>query len=204
MVTDLRALKLQTNDEWLAFFKRRQAASVSEWERDGGTGERPWVYGVDLDDDPFVRLCQRADYGMFYFGRPGGDPQLTFPRFEFLDALREHATNAGERALSNAKMIVDGVHATRWDLDRDHSFMSKMKLPKLIPFVVSQAHEKCKAIGHKLEQELRQAIGEKLSQLKALKGIRAPNVEIEPIGFGDYIKRIRRMLPSGRDESDGG
>ena len=40
-------------------------------------------------------------------------------------------------------------------------------MPRLIPFVVYEAHEKCKALGHKLESELMQAISMRLSELKA-------------------------------------
>lgn len=204
MVTSLRELKAETPQEWLTWFKDRGQRQAEERRRHGGQAS---VLGsTDLEDDPYVRMCQEADYAMFYIGRPGGDPQVTLPRFEFMDALRGRAREErNDRVLRAAKAIIDGVHATQWTLDRDHNFLSRVRLPRLVPYVVYEAHEKCKVLGHKLEAELRQAIAANLAQIKALRGIPRARVDIEPISLSRYLTRAaNRLLSSGSVPADDG
>jgi hypothetical protein len=203
MVTSLRGRQLETPKEWLNWFQERQRAEVEEWRKSGGP--QSVFTSADLQDDPYVRMCQEADYAMFYFGQPGGDPQVGWPRFEFLDALRGLAPGAREsRVLTATQMIVDGVHATQWTLDRDHNYLSRFKLPRLIPYVVYEAHEKCKVLGHKLEAELRQAIAANLAQLKALRAFPGPKVDIEPISLTGYLARAaKRLFPARGAPAEG-
>jgi hypothetical protein len=139
-------------------------------------------------------MCQQADYAAFYFGKPGGEPEVTLPRFEFLDSLRkrrpEERTPRVERAV---ELIITGVHVTKWTLDREHNFMTARRMPRLVPYVVYEAHEKCKALGHKLEAELMQAITQRLSELKALRGLPVPRVEIEPVPLEQFRARLKRL-----------
>lgn len=198
--SDLRGLRVQKEDEWLDYFTQRQIRQAKEFEQRGG--EPSWFVGQELEDDPYVRMCQIADYASFYFGKPGGDPQLTLPRFEFMDALRRLDPGIRVRRVAKSvELIMSGVHLTKWSLDREHNFMAQRKMPRMIPYVVYEAHEKCKALGHKLESELRQAIAERLSYLKALRGLPVPKVQIEPVSVRDYLNRVSRRL-LGAEKSD--
>lgn len=187
-------------EDWRGWFERAKERARNEYEREGGN--RRWILQSDVEDDPYLQMCQKADYAMFYFGRPGEEePHLTFPRFEFMDALRRlDPTERRQRVRRSVDAIVSGIHATKWSLDRDHSLFTQLKLPKLVPHVVYEAHEKCKVWGHKLESELRQAIAAHLSKLKELRGLPVPKVEIEPIPLRKYMDKMRRVLGPG----DGG
>ena len=201
MVTSLRELNKRTPDEWLGYFEDRRDAQVREQRRNGGL--RPYLAKVNLEDEPYVGMCREADYGAFYFGRPGGDPQLTLPRFEFMDSLRGRPPDECERRVLNAvALMISGIDETRWQLDKDHNFLSSRKMPRLVPYVVYEAHEKCKALGHKLEAELRQAIAMRLSQLKALRGLPVPKVEIEPISIKAYLSNAVLLRSSSSEEPE--
>jgi len=65
---------------------------------------------------------------------------------------------------------------------------------------VYEAHEKCKALGHKLEAELMQAITQRLSELKALRGLPVPRVEIEPVPLEQFRARLKRLAVPPSEE----
>ena len=112
-----------------------------------------------------------------------------------MDSLREKGERERQQRVARAsELIIWGVHRSKWATDRDHNFMSARKLPRLVPYVVYEAHEKCKALGHKLESELRQAISARLSQLKASRGSVVSKVDIEPVSRDGYLSRMRRLL----------
>lgn len=192
LVTELRSLKRESNEEWLEYFTNRRDQQQSDFDRHGG--EPSWMLGQVLEDDPYIRMCQHADYAAFYFGRPGGEANITMPRFEFLDSLRRRNPAEREARVERAvELIVAGVHTTKWALDREHNFMTERRTPRLTPYVVYEAHEKCKALGHKLESELMQAISHRLSDLKALRGLQVPKIEIEPLPTEQYRARLKRL-----------
>ena len=199
LVTDLRFLRHSTSEEWLEYFRYRRAQQTGEYERYGG--EASWLVGQAVEDDPYVRMCQQADYAAFYFGRTMGEPHVTLPRFEFLDSLRRLSPEErGHRVTRTVELIIAGVHFSKWTLDREHNFMTHHHMPRLVPYVVYEAHEKCKALGHKLESELLQAITMRLSELKALRGLPVPIVEIEPVPLEQFRARLRRLeLPPGEE-----
>jgi hypothetical protein len=199
LVTDLRSLRCESDEEWLEYFAGRRNHQQQEFDRHGG--EPSWLLGQTLEDDPYVRMCQHADYGAFYFGRPGGEPVVTLPRFEFLDSLRKRSPAERSTRVGRAvELIITGVHATKWTLDREHNFMTQRQMPRLTPYVVYEAHEKCKALGHKLESELMQAITQRLSGLKALRGLPVPRVEIEPVPLEQFRARLKRLgLPPSEE-----
>ena len=206
MVRDLQGVKAWSAEDWLEHFQKRRSRQKADVAELGGVPPL-WVSESDMRDDAYVRLCQQADYASFFFGQPGGDPQITVPRFEFMDSLRARdQRERRQRVRQASELIIAGVHHTKWATDREHNFMSGRKLPRLVPYVVYEAHEKCKALGHKLESELRQAISARLSQLKASRGALAPKVDIEPISKGDYLSRMRKLLgptdEGGRPEDE--
>lgn len=202
LVTELRYRRRESREEWLQYFEERRRDQQREYERDGG--DPPWLVAQDLADDAYVRMCQYADYAAFYFGRPSGEPQVTLPRFEFMDSLRSLAADAREKRVSDAvRAIMTGVDITKWTLDREHNFMTAHSMPRLIPYVVYEAHEKCKALGHKLEGELVQAITMRLSELKALRGLPVPKIDIESVPIAKYLAGVRRRLgPSRKGDGD--
>jgi len=199
LVTDLRSLRCESDDDWLAYFTGRRNQQQRDFDERGG--EPSWLLGQTLEDDPYLRMCQQADYAAFYFGKPGGEPEVTLPRFEFLDSLRKRAPEDRARRVDRAvELVITGVHVTKWTLDREHNFMTQRRMPRLVPYVVYEAHEKCKALGHKLEAELMQAITQRLSDLKALRGLPVPRVEIEPVPLEQFRARLKRLeLPPSEE-----
>src|SRR5207247_10147608 len=178
--------------EWLEYCRRRRGRVQKEVNAVGA--EASWLIGQTLEHDPYVSMCKMADYAAFYFGRPGGEPQVTFPRFEFLDGLRRLSPqDRATRVARATELIITGVHMTKWTLDREHNFMTDRRLPRLVPYVVYEAHEKCKALGHKLEYELMQAISQRLSELKAMRGLPMPRVETEPMPIDKLLARLKRL-----------
>lgn len=197
--TQLRSVTCETEEEWLEYFRHRQQDQITTYNRHGG--QRSRLIGLDLEDDAYVRMCQLANYATFYFGRPGGEPELTLPRFEFLDSLRNPDPMKNQRRVERSvQTIIAGVHHTKWSLDKDHNYLSQRRMPRLIPYVVYEAHEKCKALGHKLENELRQAIALRLSQLKALRGLAIPKIDIEPVPISEYLRRVGKLLSNKAKE----
>lgn len=192
-----------TPEDWLKEFIRRRDAQERDWNEHGGE-HPPHLLGVDVEDDPFVRMCQETDYASFYFGHStDGRPELILPRFEFMDALRRLSLQKRvQRVIQTANSIIAGVHDTKWSLDREHNFMSNRKMPRMIPYVLYEAHEKCKTLGHKLELELRQAITMRLSQLKRLRGLPIPKVLVEPMPVKEYLSSLqKKLLGQGSEES---
>lgn len=191
-------------DGWLDYFQKKQDDHYRAYKEFNGTPS--WLVGQDLEDDAYVRMCMEADYAVFYFGRPGGEPQISFPRFEFLDALRRLGADAREqRVRRSVERIITGVHLSKWTLDREHNFMTQRKMHRMVPFVVYEAHEKCKSLGHKLESELRQAIAMRLSQLKAERGLPVPKVDIDPVSIQEYLDKMKPYLRDtyeGEDEME--
>ena len=201
--SSLRFMKIES-EGWLDYFKRKQEDQYREYQAVGGTPS--WLIGQDLEDDPYVRMCKEADYAVFYFGQPGGEPQISFPRFEFLDALRRLEPYVREqRVRLSVERIITGIHLSKWALDREHNFMTQRKLHRLVPYVVYEAHEKCKSLGHKLESELRQSIAMRLSQLKAIRGLPVPKVDIDPVSVQEYLDMMKPYLRDtyeGEDEME--
>ncbi|MCY3682840.1 MAG: hypothetical protein OXH16_15675 [Gemmatimonadetes bacterium] len=199
--SSLRFMRIES-EGWLDYFTRKQEDQYREYQAVGGTPS--WLIGQDLEDDPYVRMCMEADYAVFYFGKPGGEPQISFPRFEFLDALRRLTPDVREQRIRRSvERIITGVHLSKWSLDREHNFMTQRKLHRLVPYVVYEAHEKCKSLGHKLESELRQSIAMRLSQLKAIRGLPVPKVDIDPVPVRAYLDNMKHHLldtPEGKDE----
>jgi hypothetical protein len=179
-------------EDWYNYFEEKSAEEVASYHRHGGS--RPFFLGRDIREDEYVRMCVYGDYGMFYYGKPGGSPQITFPRFEFLDSIRMlRETKRVARVQRTVELIMRGVHRTKWTLDQEHNMMTNRRMPKLVPSVVYEAHEVCKVLGHKLVSELQQAIAASLSQMKAMRGAAVPRIDIEPVSMTKYKQYIARM-----------
>lgn len=196
-LTDLyRQCTRDEPDTWTEMFTRRRHD-----HRADDTMESYWKTVEDVDDDPYVRMLHYADYGLFYVGHSSGDPGPLAPRYEFLESLRPMPEpDASRRVQRNVEMIVSALDHVGFTLDRDHNFLSKKILVKIIPSVVYNAHENCKALGRMLERELKSMV---LDNIKRLRGSRAPNPErvtYLPDSVQNFIKRWGDAQPQSPAE----
>lgn len=176
---------------WIKFFERKRDHELQAYES-GMSDDYPYLAQLpDVADDNFVHLCQHADYVYFYVGHTlTADQPCVIPRYEFLATLRDHRDDeARVRAVRrNVGMIVEALDLVQFSLDREHNFLSKKILTKLIPSLIYEAHEKCKAIGKKLEMELRSMVIARLQELRKAK-IKASEVEFSPVDAVSYVRK---------------
>jgi hypothetical protein len=206
-LTEFYSIRL--DEPWLEFFEEKKQKAIDESSRFG----TPLTYHatVDLSDDDYIVMCERADYVSFYIGHTDGDPPPMIPRYEFLMSLRdETADDSGERWREAAKRIdetvtriVDALDAAGLAIDRDHNFLSGKTLVKLLPFPIQQAHEYSKTLGRKLEAELKSVVIGRLIELKRLRaGASSQDVAIRPVTARRYLENIARSLGPGGDPSE--
>jgi len=101
-------------------------------------------------------MCTYGDYVSFYVGHTAGDPPPIAPRYEFLEGRRRLGPEAAaERVARNVRLLVAAIDRSKFTPDRDHNFLSRKTLVKIIPYVIFEAHEKSKALGRLLDHELR-------------------------------------------------
>ena len=149
-----------------------------------------WKTLDSIEDDPYVRMMELADYALFYVGHSRGDPPPLAPRYEFLESLRDLGPDeAEERVARNVELIVATLHRTGFSLDQDHNFMSRKRLVKHVPFVVYEAHEKCKALGRVLEGELKSLVISNLRRLRLTRAGEQDEVRFRPLPIRAYIDR---------------
>ena len=104
-----------------------------------------------IEDEPYVRMCEEADYVMFYVGHTSGDPLPLAPRYEFLESLRAVGPEAAAaRVRRNIELLVAALDHTKFTVDTDHNFLTGKRLVKMVPSVIYRAHENCKALGRRL------------------------------------------------------
>ena len=83
-----------------------------------------WKTVDAIEDDPYVRMCEEADYVMFYIGHTGGEPLPLAPRYEFLESCgsarrtrrRRHSSRAAVGGTS--RLIVAALDAHQVHLDQ--------------------------------------------------------------------------------------
>jgi hypothetical protein len=180
--------------DWVAGFRLRQERDREDLAREGTSGRAYLATVADVADDDFVYLCGRADYVAFYIGHTAAEPPPIAPRYEFLENLRAMPTaaDAAARVQRNVGLIVRAIHRTGLTEDREHNFLSKKSIVRIIPFVVFDAHEKCKAMGRKVEAELRSAVISNLQVIRNARGLRAGDVQFLPLPIRRFIERYER------------
>jgi hypothetical protein len=142
-----------------------------------------------LEDDPYVRMCEEADYAMFYIGHSAGNPLPLTPRYEFLEALRSTSPEAAAtKVRRNIRMIVAALDHTKFTTDRDHNFLTGKSLVKYVPSVVYRAHEACKALGRRLEAELKSMIVANLHRLGLARRASDDAVGTRPLSAHRYFE----------------
>jgi hypothetical protein len=186
---------------WVEFFRAKQRREVDDYEA-GVVPERPWLTQFsDLEDEDYVFMCGHADYVSFYVGHTAGEPAPVAPRYEFLESLRAMTPEeAANRVARNTRLIVSALDRTGLSLDRDHNYMSRKKLVKIIPAVVFNAHEMCKALGRQLDAELRSIILANLQGIRRAKHLRPDEARFLPISIRRYVERYRRALEVRDDD----
>lgn len=190
-LTDLhRHFERERPDYWTDKFLQRQANHRADPMLDSY-----WKTVDAVEDDPYVRMLELADYALFYVGHARGDPAPLAPRYEFLEAIRTLPPDeAAKRVRRNVELIVAALHRTGFSLDQEHNFMSRKRLVKHVPFVVYEAHEKCKALGRALETELKSMVIQNLRRLRLARFGTPDEVRFRPVPIRAYIDRWRAAL----------
>ena len=81
-----------------------------------------WKTVDAIEDDPYVRMCEEADYVMFYIGHTAGEPLPLAPRYEFLESLRPAGPEpAAARVRRNIELLVAALDHTKFTMDTDHN-----------------------------------------------------------------------------------
>jgi hypothetical protein len=180
---------------WTERFQRIQAEHLANPNIDS------WWKTVDeVADDPYVRMSEDAAYCLFYVGHSGGDPAPLAPRYEFIESLNQLPPDDAEALVDrNVGLLVAALAHSKFSLDRDHNFLSRHTLVKLVPAVVYEAHEKCKAMARTLESELKSMVIANLQRFQRLRG-GPPDVRFRPVAIRDYMARYLAARSEGADE----
>lgn len=195
-LTDMaREYEHEQPDFWVAKMWDRQRDHLGKPMMDSY-----WKTVDVIEDDPYVRMCEEADYVLFYIGHSAGKPLPLAPRYEFLESLRfqgaDDATSAelaASRVRRNVELIVAAIDRTKLHLDRDHNFLTGKRLVKIVPFVVYRAHELCKALGKRLEAELRSMIVAQLHRLGRARRVSDDVVNQRPLSARVFFERQARL-----------
>jgi hypothetical protein len=157
-----------------------------------------------IEDDPYVRMCEEADYVMFYIGHTAGDPLPLAPRYEFLESLRPAGPEeAGARVRRNVELLVAALDHTKFTPDSDHNFLTGKRLVKIVPSVVYRAHEYCKALGRRLETELKSMIVANLHRLGLARRANDDAVSLRPLSARRFFEREARLRDPETKEIEG-
>ncbi|HEX8858921.1 MAG TPA: hypothetical protein VGC06_07460 [Actinomycetes bacterium] len=199
-LTELYSTPKTAEYDWVTDFEKRRDRELDA-HRDELDNDLPYMATVpDLADDNFVYLCRKADYVAFYVGHTAGDPPPIAPRYEFMEGLRGLGDPAWarERVARNQRLIVTALHRTKLTLDKEHNFLSRKFLVKIIPYVIYEPHEKCKALGRKLESELRSIVVANLQAIREAR-LRKQDVRFGPVKVRDFVRRYGQILREERD-----
>ena len=147
-----------------------------------------------IEDDPYVRMCEEADYVMFYIGHSDKEPLPLAPRYEFLESLRQAgAEQAASRVRRNVELLVAALDHTKFTMDSDHNYLTGKRLVKIVPAVVYRAHEYCKALGRRLETELKSMIVANLHRLGMARRASDDAVGLRPLSAQRFFEREARL-----------
>ena len=184
---------------WVTRFEEMRDDETRSYQR-GHDTEVPFLATVpDIGDDDFVFMCRKADYVVFYVGHTAGEPPPVAPRYEFLENLRHRPLKeAQDRVSRNVRLIVAALHRSGLSADKEHNFLTKKFLVKIIPYVIFNAHEKCKALGRQLEAELRSVVIANLQALKNIRKLKISEVEFVPFSVRRFIERFARVVEEDR------
>jgi hypothetical protein len=208
-LTDMyRRYARETPDFWVQMMRDRQRA-----QRGDQDDSSYWKTVDVIEDDPYVRMCEEADYVLFYVGHSHGDPLPLAPRYEFMESLRfrDDLNRAHDRVRRNVELIVAALDRVEFTADLDHNFLTGKRLVKIVPSVVYRAHEYCKTLGRQLESELKSVIVAVMHR-RGLAGRAVDKaVSLRPLSAQRYAERQSRLGghtalegSDGTDEDDTG
>jgi Fe2+ or Zn2+ uptake regulation protein len=202
-LTDFFDTRVDDESEWFHTLCKHRLNALDAYERFRG-GFLPYhalISEDDLANDAYVYLLERADYASFYIGHTGGNPAPKIPRYEFLCSLRTIPTSrAKEHVEHSIEQIVTALLTSHLTPDRDHNFLSKLSLVKMVPFVVYQAHEFAKVLGKRLESDFKSAVVKRLADRRKQR-IDDRDAIVNPIGVQRYLQRFSSAL-QGPNEID--
>ncbi len=195
-----RRYKQEKKGIWEAYLKKRQQDHLADQ-----SNESYWKTVDAIEDDPYVRMCEEADYVMFYIGHSDKDPLPLAPRYEFLESLRfKDPEWAAARVRRNVRLLVAAIDHTGFQLDTDHNFLTGKRLVKIVPRVVYQAHEFCKSLGRQLEAELKSAVVAYLHRLGRARRASDDAFNLRPRSAEAFFEEQDRLRPpQPREIGDG-
>jgi hypothetical protein len=187
-------------DEWRGFFEAKQKDDIASYER-GHVADAPYLATVpSVADEDYVWMCRNADYFSFYVGHTAGDPPPTTPRYEFFEsAAALDDLSLRQLVERNVGVIVAALHHSGLSADRDHNFLSRKSLVKIVPYVIYEAHEKCKSVGRLLESELKSVVVANLQRLRGGR-MRKADVDFRPMPIRRFIERYAASRDGGEDD----
>ncbi len=169
-----------------------------------------WKTVDAIEDDPYVRMCEEADYVLFYIGHSAGEPLPLAPRYEFLESLRfcddgdARAERAARLVRRNVELLVAALHHTKFSTDRDHNFLTGKRLVKIVPYVVYRAHELCKALGKRLETELKSMIVQNLHRRGLARRASDDAISLRPYDANRFLDRQAGLREESTKEIESG
>ena len=197
-LTDFNDIYLD-NESWLDYLIRRRNRAIADYEHYGG--ELPYhaiISEDDLAEDSYLYMLEHGDYASFYIGHTWGEPAPKIPRYEFFCSLRDASPSEAKRHVRHTvEQIAIALITCQFAQDRDHNFLSRLTLTKLIPSVVHEAHTIAKTLGKKIESEFKSEVVQLIASRRRQR-IDEKDVEIQPIGIRRYLQRFvdaRKALP---------
>jgi hypothetical protein len=200
-LTDMaRLYEREEPDIWVERLRDRQNDHLGKPMMDSY-----WKTVDVIEDNPYVRMCEEADYVMFYIGHTAGEPLPLAPRYEFLESLRFAGPEAAaSRVRRNVELLVAALDHTKFQVDTDHNFLTGKRLVKIVPSVIYQAHEYCKALGRRLETELKSMIVANLHRLGLARRASDDAVNLRPLNAWRYFERQADLREPGTREIEDG
>lgn len=200
-LTDMwRLYEREEPDVWVERLRKRQDDHLARPMMDSF-----WKTVDIIEDDPYVRMCEEADYVLFYIGHTRGDPLPLAPRYEFLESLRfAGPEDAANRVRRNVELLVAAINRVKVQVDTDHNFMTGKRLVKIVPSVVYQAHEYCKSLGRRLETELKSMIVANLHRLGMARRASDDAVNFRPFNAWRYFEQQAGLQDPGTREIEDG
>ena len=106
---------------------------------------------------------------------------------------RRSGSGRGARVRRNIELLVAALDHTKFTVDTDHNFLTGKRLVKIVPAVVYRAHEYCKALGRRLETELKSMIVANLHRLGMARRASDDAVSLRPLNARRFFEQQARL-----------
>ena len=100
---------------------------------------------------------------------------------------------AAARVRRNVELLVAALDHTKFTMDPDHNFLTGKRLVKIVPAVVYRAHEYCKALGRRLETEMKSMIVANLHRLGMARRANEDAVSLRPLNARRFFEQQARL-----------